>query len=74
MRTINVMPGQTIIDIATQEYGNIEAVSELLELNNLNNITFTDALQCERLVMNEDSDLLKKNVIRDLEQRTIISE
>jgi len=68
------MPGQTIIDIATQEYGNIEAVAELLELNNLNNITFTDALQCERLIMNEDSDLLKQNVIKDLEQRTIISE
>lgn len=33
MRTIKTLKGQTIIDIAIQEYGNIEAVMELVDNN-----------------------------------------
>ncbi len=33
MRTIRTLKGQTISDIAIQEYGNIEAVMELLDNN-----------------------------------------
>lgn len=33
MRTIKTVKGQTITDIALQEYGNIEAVKELLDNN-----------------------------------------
>ena len=73
MQTIDVIPGQTIIDIAVQEYGTIEAVSELIELNDLNDFSLTDPLSQETLKVNPDSDLVKQAMVRDLNGTKIIS-
>ena len=89
MKKIKIRPGQTVMDIAIQEYGNIEAIFEILDLNThiLNDYPEHEAIADrsefdlgysiktgQELTVNPQSDLFKKSIIEELNNKIIISE
>lgn len=89
MKTIKVVGGQTVMDIAVQEYGNLEAVFEILENNqHMLNDYPDDEFIADRsefdvgysikkgteLLIDNESPLVNKRVLAELKGKLIISE
>jgi len=61
MNKVTVSYGQTWLDIAMQELGDIERVIELAQLNNK---SFTDILEAGKVMYVPDPDPSKSRIIR----------
>lgn len=70
--------GQTLIDIAIQEYGNAEAVAILIK-NNPQLITdsvefeLTGDVDATGMVIRDEDDLKDKKVLKELDGKVIVS-
>ncbi|MCT4614559.1 MAG: hypothetical protein N4A49_06755 [Marinifilaceae bacterium] len=73
MQTIKLLKGQSLIDIAIQEYCNIEAIPEIISLNQLEDIDVTASLKLESLIIDKDSKLVKKKYLSELNNKKILS-
>jgi len=74
MKTVNVEKNQTIYDIAVQELGNVEAVFEILQDNNLLEIEITAPLPVNSLLIREDSIYKNQKEVNELEGKIIINQ
>lgn len=74
MKTVKVEKNQTIYDIAVQEFGNVEAVFEILQDNSLLEIDITESLLVNSLLIREDSIYQNQKVLNELEDKTILNQ
>ena len=71
--------GQNLIDIAIQEYGNPEAVTILIDDNPMlftNDREFeltADLSEPETLIIRDEDDLMDKKVLKELDEKIIVS-
>lgn len=74
MKKVTVKFNQTVYDVAIEQYGTCEAVGEIIdnnpELTNTNSdFCFDMALRADStLLINTDSRLIKKNILRDIDK------
>ena len=74
MKIVSVAKNQSIYDIAVQEIGNVEAVFEILQDNNLLEIDITEPLPVNSLLIREDSIYKNQKVLNELEGKTILNQ
>ncbi|WP_053405003.1 hypothetical protein [Persicobacter sp. CCB-QB2] len=75
MQTIKTVRGQSIFDLAIQEYGNIEAAFMIIEDNNLYTIDVADSLpEGMEVKIRETDDTIRQNVLKKLDGEKVISE
>jgi hypothetical protein len=78
MKKITVLPNQTLYDLAIQYYGTVEATDELFALNpelkndpERENFHFDLPIATGEIVINEESRLIKKNIVKELSGKEI---
>ncbi|WP_053405185.1 hypothetical protein [Persicobacter sp. CCB-QB2] len=75
MRTIETVKGQTIYDLAVQEYGNVEAAFLIVEDNNLYGIDVAASLPVkQKIQIRENDDAIRTGVLQRLDRAIVISE
>lgn len=60
MKAVKILDGQTIIDIAAQELGDLERSYEIAQMNGMN---LTDELTAGEMINVPDADISKRNII-----------
>lgn len=60
MKAVKILDGQTIIDIAAQELGDLERSYEIAQMNGMN---LTDELTAGEMIDVPDADISKRNII-----------
>ena len=60
MKTVEVLDGQTLVDIAAQELGDIDRVFEIAQLNEMN---ITDELTAGQEILVPDFEISKGNMV-----------
>ncbi len=74
MRTIETVNGQSIYDIAVQEYGNVEASFLIVEDNGLDDIDLSASLPVRPLEIRENDDAIRLTELNKLNGQKVISE